>query len=231
MAKPNGAAAKKSTAPKITGDDVVTKPLELVKPNTWNPNKMTPFMRKSLKAGIVKDGWLRSQALLIWGSDERGREKNIIIDGEHRWTIARELKMTEGPMVFMWKISEVQAKALTIKLGKRGEYQPDLLSVLVRDINQVLAIPQDELALDLGLEEDRLSSYLVPAEEEEVSVIGELPSGQTAQVKMLQLFFKPEDHERFSQQVKDLSVRFKTNNVTDTIAEAVRREHAAASTK
>ncbi len=81
---------------RLVGDKVLIKPLDLVKPNAWNPNRMTPFQRESLKVGLLSDGWLISQSLLIWGTDDKGVEKNIIIDGEQRWTVATANGFTKG---------------------------------------------------------------------------------------------------------------------------------------
>ena len=35
--------------------------LDKVRPNGWNPNRMTPFMKESLRTGLETDGWLSSQ--------------------------------------------------------------------------------------------------------------------------------------------------------------------------
>jgi hypothetical protein len=227
---PQKAAKKEAPAQAaLSGTPATLAPLASVRPNDWNPNEMTNFEKRSVAEGFRRDGWVQSQALLIWRTDENGREQNVIIDGEHRWDIAKnKLKMTHGPMVYMDGITRAEAKALTIKLdAKRGRFNPEKLGFVVRDIAPELRLPEEELALSLGIEQDRLAGYLLPEGEEQTGVIGELPSGQTAQVRMVQLFFKPEDHEAFSKLVKDLAVRFKTNNVTDTIGEAVRRAHKA----
>lgn len=99
----NGTAKKKVATPppsNIVGE-VVRRALNTVKPNPWNPNVMTVFEKESLKNGLLVDGWMSSQALLIWGTDEKGKVHNLIIDGEHRWTAATDLKFSEGPMVVL----------------------------------------------------------------------------------------------------------------------------------
>lgn len=50
-----------------------------VKPNTYNPNKMTWHDRQLLKQSLLEDGW--TQPIVV--TPER-----IIIDGEQRWTTA-----------------------------------------------------------------------------------------------------------------------------------------------
>jgi len=154
------------TTTRVVGE-VVMRPLTDVKPNGYNPNRMTDFMKESLKQGLTSDGWLKSQALLIWGTDETGSRRDAIIDGEHRWTAATELGFPEGPMVFLDGVTESQAKALTIKMNqKRGEFDPIGLSELVRSIQY--DFNDSPMDLSLGLGNDELVQLLMePALPEE----------------------------------------------------------------
>lgn len=137
--------SKTRKAVQILGDVVAIAPTE-VKPNTWNPNRMTSKMFASLKTGLVADGWLKSMSMLVWGLDRDGVRQNIIIDGEHRWKAAIAIGMPEVPVVFLDGISEAQAKALTIKMDqKRGAFDATKLKDLVNDIF--------ESAAELGLED------------------------------------------------------------------------------
>ncbi len=139
--------------------EVVSGILQEVKPNPWNPNTMTDAMKESLVYGLKNDGWLASQSLLIWGTDDIGDRQDIIIDGEHRWRAATEDGMLEGPMVFMDGLSKLEAKALTIKMNqKRGDWDPELLAAVVKELE--LDLDSEDLVLDLGLssvEMDRLA--------------------------------------------------------------------------
>lgn len=228
-------ASTKELQAKIVGQ-VEMVDLEKVKPNTWNPNAMTPFQKESLKNGFQTDGWLTSQSLLVWGSDEKGRPKNIIIDGEHRHAVARELKMKQGPMVFLHRIPERKARELTIKMdAKRGTFDSDRLGLVVRSIQESYEGDMTAMGLALGFETETLLMHLsdpneiVVEEPANGGIIGNLPSGQSANVRMVQLFFTHEQHEEFSGISKELAVRFGTTNLTDTVMAAVK--HAAASKK
>lgn len=142
--------------PKVRGE-VHILPLSSVRPNDWNPNVMTGEDQKSLKEGLRAEGWLVSQALLIWGSDEDGTHKNLIIDGEHRWKCAMELKMTEGPMVVLEKISRQQAIALTVKLDQiRGKFDQDLLGKAIREIVAGVSFEAAGLGKSLGFSADQI---------------------------------------------------------------------------
>lgn len=231
-----GAAAEKVTndKPRMTGDEVKMVAIGKVKPNDWNPNRMTPFMRQSLKEGLRVDGWLRSHSLLVWRSDENGKIKNIIIDGEHRWEVAKELGFEEAPMVFMHRLTEAAAKSLTVKIdAKRGEFDKKDLAQVIREIQAELGTDVPGLSMSLGIEQQTLMSYLAMAPidtgsaGEREGVIGPPPgdvgSGMGTHVKMVQLFFSKEQHDEYIGLVKKLAPAFETKNVSDTTLEAMRR--------
>lgn len=157
-------ASKKSkvSAPRFAGAEVTMHALDAVAPNPWNPNYMTDAMLRSLKHGLLSDGWLLSHALLIWRTDEKGMVHNLIIDGEHRWTAAQAVGFDEGPMVFLDKLTQAQAQALTVKLmTKRGQAANNELADLLREID---TDDRGAMALDLGFEADALVKLLDDAE-------------------------------------------------------------------
>src|SRR5580693_1424919 len=133
----------------VLGDMPVMHSLADVKPNPWNPNKMTARDHESLAAGFRADGWLASQALTIWRTDDQGVRKMLVIDGEQRYTVGVKVGFTEAPMVFLDNLSEAKAKALTVKLQKRGSFDQKLLRQLVQSIQYDLADSPDA-ALELG---------------------------------------------------------------------------------
>lgn len=136
---------------------VVTAALNSVKPNGWNPNVVTPEKMASIEYGFKTDGWLASQALLVWRKDDKGKVQNVIVDGEHRWKAARNVGLVEGPMVFLDGIAEAEAKALTIKLNqKRGVWDTDALGVLLREIQGASA----DIALEFGFDTIELDALL-----------------------------------------------------------------------
>jgi len=209
---------------KSTVTSVVNSPLVGVKPNFWNPNALTAFEKESLKFGIREDGWLASHALTIWRTDEKGKIRNLIIDGEHRWSAALDLGMTVGPMAFVDGMREQDAKKLTVKLdAKRGKFDQGLLETLIRSIADGLDL--ETRSLSLGIGEDVLGEML--SVEPEAPVVGELLSGKTSDVKDVTLFFTPEVHAEFMRVGKELAVAYKMQNMSDTIYEAMRRAVSA----
>lgn len=216
---------------------VETRPLSDVKKNSWNPNRMTEQMKASLKHGFINDGWLVSQALLIWGTDEEGVEQNLIIDGEHRWTIGNDLHMPEGPMVFLTGLSAIKAKALTIKMNqKRGEFVDALLADVLRDIEAELG--SDDMGIDLGFDDETIMSLMAEDATDMESTGGTDKKAETAtgfkaevgspemrsagtHVRLIQLFFDTDQHAEFTTAVKKLAGEYGTTNVTETVLKAV----------
>lgn len=228
------ATPRKSQPPPAKGKGLVGKviidDLSHVTKNDWNPNRMTPFERQSLRHGLEKDGWLVSHALTVWGTDEKGKAKNLIIDGEHRWEEARALGMTKGPMVYLEGLTLSQAKQLTVKLdSKRGRFDEDALGVLVRSIQEDLNL--ETQSLDLGIEASLFDDFLRIEEVLPEAPVMQLPAGQKAAVKTVPLFFQPKQYEEFMRLCQDLSVKYQTQNSTDTVVEAVKRAHAVATAK
>lgn len=145
-----------SPAPRITGK-VELVPLDRVRPNSWNPNRMTEFQVESTRDGMRRQGWLASYALLVWRTDDKGRARNLIIDGEHRWRIATELGFEKGPMVFLDGISEKRAKEMTIEFdNKRGKFD----DVALRDLLKDIGLDDGGLAFRLGFDEDTFSALM-----------------------------------------------------------------------
>jgi hypothetical protein len=170
-AAPATAGAGTGSEMKITGKIEIAR-LDRVKPNTWNPNRMTEFQVESTREGLRKDGWLAAYALLIWRTDEQGKAHNVIIDGEHRWRIASELGFTKGPMVFLDGISAKRAREMTIEFdNKRGKFD----EVALRDLINAIGF-DDDTAFRLGFDDDTFkalmdtSNVLPPSDFSEVSI-------------------------------------------------------------
>lgn len=226
-----------------TVGNVEMRALADVQKNPWNPNAMSPEMYASLRYGLENDGWLASQALLVWGTDEEGVAQNLIIDGEHRYRVARELGFERGPMVLLKNIPEAKAKALTIAMNqRRGAFNQEGLAALLQaiqyevpDLSANLGIPHDELlalletaAVPLDLLADDASGAEPRTEPTSVRPPGEAAEGGSvgaplpSDVRMVQLFFNTTTHEEFTRIVGALRRRYDTKNVTDTVLAAVR---------
>jgi hypothetical protein len=194
---------------------------------------MGEAMRASIRYGLEHDGWLASHSLLVWGTDERGEERSLIIDGEHRWAIARELGFTEGPMVLLYDLPEAKAKALTIKLNRRrGSFDEAELGDLIRGVELDLEdLGVEDLGLDLGFDDDELMKLMVEPPDEasvppgsppdEASVPVEPDNGSDEGVMVVHLFLSPEKHEQLMAAVTELSDHLLLTDTSAVITEAV----------
>lgn len=219
---------------------VVTKPLALVQPNPWNPNKMSARMQASMDKGFLDDGWLASMALLIWGTDETGARRDLIIDGEHRWETATRHGIKQGPMVFLDGLTEAQAKALTIKMNqKRGEFEADALGELIRGIQGEFNV--EDFGLELGFEDEDfmklVADVAAPVEIEagegsqhkaeaastqNTTVAGDEARAADNHVRLVQLFLDKDQHEWLTAKLKVLAEKYKSSNTTETMLAAVK---------
>ena len=225
--------------PAVRGHAVL-RPLADVVANPWNPNRMTDHMFRSVVHGLQTDGWVASQALLVWGTDEKGRTRNMIIDGEHRWRAAREAGFAQGPMVLLDGVTEAEAKALTVKLNqKRGDWDEAGLGALLREL-AATSPPDLDMTLELGIGEEDLMKLLAepPTPAPAQPAGGGLPESPPDQgsasppqaqaqadsgVRMVQLYLDASTHPAFMADVKLVADTWGINNVTDTVREVVQR--------
>jgi hypothetical protein len=137
---------------------VVSAALKSVRPNGWNPNRMTEFEVGAFRAGLQRNGWLAAYALLVWRTDENGAKQNKIIDGEHRWKTALDVGFTSGPMVFLDGLTEAQAKELTVALdNQRGKFDAPALRDVIKSLGQ-----DPGLAFRLGFDDDSFKALMAP---------------------------------------------------------------------
>jgi len=218
-------ARKPEQQVKVIGE-VKLLPLNSVRPNTWNPNEMTPYMLRSLRKGIQSAGWLSSQALLVWGKDEKGNPRNVIIDGEHRWMVGRDLGMEMGPMQVIDGLTEEQAKALTLKfIYRHGQLDKRQLAMLVRGIEPQMEV--EDLAFELGIEGEE---YMRMMAEEESNTLEQgidaqppppgsidMPSGKAQHQRVVQLYYSEKQHTEFEKALGVISGETKPERVLEAM--------------
>jgi len=101
---------------------------ELFVENPWNPNRMSQGNFHKLMREIRNKGFVAP----ILARPFHGRYQ--IIDGEHRWKIARELNLPAIPGVIT-ELDDAEARIKTLQLnGLKGENDPDRLAVLLSEL-------------------------------------------------------------------------------------------------
>lgn len=153
-----------SGAPGLVGTVPEVVEVARFRPNPWNPTGITEEERDRIRVGFRKNGWLVAQALLVWRTDEAGAERNVIVDGEQRWTVARELGIERGPVSFLDGISEARARSLTVELNARraggGRFDPEKFRVNLAEIGRFDAsVPK---APDFGLDPRAFDKLVAP---------------------------------------------------------------------
>ena len=97
--------------------------------NSWNPNKMTAFMYQKAVESLNEYGFIAPVIVRRVGSLYE------IIDGAHRWRAAKDLGVTEIPVVVVEELTDAQAKKLTVVLNElHGQLDPGKLSDLLGEL-------------------------------------------------------------------------------------------------
>ena len=208
---------EKSPTPQVVGE-VVMAPLRSVHPNDWNPNHMSKRKYESLVRGLREDGWLRSHALTVWGTDEEGFVRNTIIDGEHRHRAASAIGFIEGPMVFVNGITKAEAVKLTAKLDNTGDFDHDDLVALILEVRDD---DDDELALEFGLTSKEFTDLMAPFDADETPPKTPKTPSQSKDVRTVKLAFKAKDHEEFKRLIQVCSEAEGTTTASDTILQVL----------
>jgi len=124
-----------------------------VRPNPWNPNRMSEKTAAKLASDIKSRGMILP---IVVRPVEDGFQ---IVDGEHRWVVANQLGMKLLPCIVV-EMDEQEARIKTLQLNRlRGEDEPELLARLLRELNIEASIeklssrlPFDPLEIKQSLE-------------------------------------------------------------------------------
>lgn len=88
-------------------------PIDKIKPNPWNPNRMDKETFESLKESIRHSNLLAENPILV--REIKGGYE--IVDGEERWSVAKELGYTTIP-IKIETLDDFEAKRRTVILNK-----------------------------------------------------------------------------------------------------------------
>ncbi len=131
-------------------------------PNPWNPNRMDDRTWAKIRANLQREGFVKP--LVVRNHPERP-EAFQIIDGEHRWKIACELKLATVPCMVI-DVDDARAKVLTVNLNELGgDPAPEALAQLVHDLSNSITLADLESQLPFSTREleDHLALLKLPA--------------------------------------------------------------------
>lgn len=133
-------------------------PIDLLKPNDWNPNRQDDHDFELLCRSIEEDGF--TQPVLAH------KDTNIIIDGEHRWRAAKVLNFKEIPIVKVDMPLE-QMKLSTIRHNRaRGSHDIELEAEIIKDLANLNEL--DWVKESLLLDNKDIEKFLEETEAPEV---------------------------------------------------------------
>lgn len=121
-------------------------PIEQVKANGWNPKDKDTKEYKQVLRSIAQNG-LRDPVVVR----ELGKDDYEVIDGEQRYTAAKELGYSEIYVYNEGKMTEKEAKALTIWYQVQVPFNEVDLSHLVVEL--------DELGMELPYSEAQIADF------------------------------------------------------------------------
>ncbi len=126
---------------------------DLLEPNPWNRNRMTPEIRKKLLLNLKRDSFVNPLTVRKVG------DRYQIINGEHRWAIAKELDHKTVPCVVLENLDDRRARILTVNLNELGgDPVPALLAKLLHELEE--ESPLSELAAVLPYDEAEIRDTL-----------------------------------------------------------------------
>ena len=133
-------------------NDVRLVPIDRVRPNAYNPNRLTAKMFAALVDDIRRNGFIGAIVVREVDGDYE------IVDGEHRYKALLELGAAQVPIIVV-AADDVEARVATVSLDrKRGQFAPRPLAELVHDLNQHYSLA--DLGALIGFEERELKDSL-----------------------------------------------------------------------
>lgn len=139
----------------MVGDRMEVALIELNKitPNEYNPNVVSEDILAKLRAEIGQKGVC--VPIIV---RRKGNDGYLIVDGEHRWRVCRDLGWQEIPCIIT-DFDEKEAKIKTLQLNyMRGQVVPLKLAALIHDLSKEIKL--EDLAKRLPYEEAQLQHNL-----------------------------------------------------------------------
>lgn len=148
------------TAPAM---EPVLVPVDRLDPNPWNPNRVDVRTMAKLRAQLRREGFVKP---LVVRPHPDIPERWQLIDGEHRWRIARDdLQLTAVPCVVV-QVDDRRARLMTVNLNELGgEAAPQALAELLHDLSKATKLEDLETELPFSMREleDSLALLKVPS--------------------------------------------------------------------
>lgn len=125
--------------------------IENVHPNDWNPNTVAPPELKLLETSIQKSGFCFPIIVIQHGTEQ----KYTIIDGYHRWTVLKKMKVSKIPVIVISDdLGELMSATIRFNRAK-GEHQILEMSSIVGTLFEQ-GMKDNEIMENLGMDRDEV---------------------------------------------------------------------------
>lgn len=137
--------------------NVISVPINKIKPNTYNPNTVAPPEMRLLYESIKADGY--TMPIVCYYSREN--DVYIIVDGFHRYRVMLEYKDIYDRENGRLPVSVIdkpidQRMASTIRHNRaRGTHNVDLMSNIIKELHE-LGRTDAWISKHLGMDEDEI---------------------------------------------------------------------------
>ncbi|MBS5388510.1 MAG: ParB-like nuclease domain-containing protein [Clostridiales bacterium] len=137
--------------------NIIAVPVEKIKPNTYNPNKVAPPEMKLLYESIKEDGY--TMPVVCYHAKEQ--DVYVLVDGFHRYRVILEYPDIYEREKGMLPVSVIdkplaQRMASTIRHNRaRGSHDVDLMSNIVKELHE-LGRSDAWISRHLGMERDEI---------------------------------------------------------------------------
>lgn len=128
-------------------------PIENLKPNPWNPNKVAIPEFNLLIANIIKNGFCFPLVVIEEGKNSIGEKTYMIVDGFHRHLAAKQLKMDKiSVVVINGTINDLKSATIAFNRAK-GTHNIDIMSKIVSEMVDS-GMTLEEINKSLGMDKD-----------------------------------------------------------------------------
>ena len=189
---------------------------------------------EKMRASFIKDGF--SFVIHAW----KNKGKTYIIDGHQRVFTVAQMEKIEKFKIPSLPVAYIQAKTykeakLRVLAGasQYGKMHKDKLFSFMKENGislEALSSQYHFPEIDIQAISDLFSNIKIDVLPEAEAVSSQMKSGSQG-VKQVQLYFEVDDFQEFMTKATELAKFYKTENVTDTVIEAIRAEHKAKTSK
>jgi ParB family chromosome partitioning protein len=127
---------------------VVDLPVEKIRPNGWNVNRIPDHLYAKLREYVRREGLIEP---LVVRPAEAGMHE--LVGGEHRWRVAQELGWKHVPCAVV-ELDDRRARIASLNLNSlKGDAVPALLADLVHELSREVSLPDLASQLPWATEE------------------------------------------------------------------------------